>query len=218
MSGFVKNATAWSQIKHLSTKVAGNWTPVRKGFVKVNGVWKQFFEDTQFLIYALGLSETVTPTTNRGLWLNGVHSYTSGRSYNVAVFDNLGNVTDFRTFDVFADAGNGNTVNADAMSSYLNGIANGTILAIFSYDEPMNGRLGGALESTMYNLGASYGVFNQSIQYRGAYMLLTKKNPTPTVYAEYYLGTNIANGDPNAAVIASFQIYNGDIINLSRSH
>lgn len=213
----VKTATAWSFVKQISANVEGVWTPVRKAFENVDGVWQQTYGDNLFLLYALGLSETLTPVTNGGLWVNGSHLITSARSYNLITFDQYGNVVFNGVYDVFGDATATPpvTTNTDALAAKLNSLAAGTLFTLFSYDEPMNGHLTADLLAAVERVGGTAGVYGQTMAYRGAYLLLGTVGSAASL--EVYRGVNDGDsaGDPNAALEYSFGIWNNAFVNIA---
>lgn len=220
MTAYVNEAGIWTPIQHIWTNVDGVWTKVQKGFRNVEGTWEQFHAEVApvntFTLYALGQSQDLTPTANTGLWKNGTHVFSGALTYNLVVFDANGNVTKTAQYDLYDDAIEDPpvTTNAQQMADDLNALAAGTPVAIFTYLEPDTGRFYGPLESAMTQAGAS-SIFtgNDVIKFRGAYLLLGVMGQ-PAIL-EQYRGADIGSGDPDAALVYSFNVSEGTITDVT---
>ncbi|MBV1896962.1 MAG: Hint domain-containing protein [Rhodobacteraceae bacterium] len=60
-------------------------------------------------------------------------THTTTRGYQIRVYDEDGNLTDYGQFDTYGDP-----ANADAMGAFLDDIPNGSYVAISTHDEPHN--------------------------------------------------------------------------------
>lgn len=213
MTIYSKAAGAWHHVAQIYYKVAGTWKRVNSAYVKQGGVWKQTFGRHNFSIYALGLSQTLYPAANKGIWRNGVQIESAARSYNLIQFDKYGNMTFQRTYDVFGEDAylKDNTQppvsgQIDALTNDLNAMPTGQLFALVSFDEPYGGRLRNSLPAAVYRVGGTAGIYgNANFAYRSAYMLLGKVGSAPFVEANngvtYPAGDpGTGTGDPNAAI------------------
>jgi hypothetical protein len=205
----------------------GTWETVLAAYVNNAGTWEQFYSKHSYQLYALGDVQTVYPTADHGLYMDGVLVFPGARSYNVVLFDNYGNITGTSTFDVFGDAGaTGAGTNTQNLINYLNGLTAGQIYLIFTYDEPQTGAAN--IESTLTSFfGGTATIVSGSIPYRGAYMAFGKKGMAPWI--ETYCGTEETNftgpggvtvtGTPDGVFNVTFKIYttmgpSGQFVNL----
>ncbi len=94
------------------------------------------------------------------------------------------------------------------MAAHLNGIPNGEIVVIWTFDEPQGNRTAGNLPAAMYRCGASRAVFGSSqFRFRSAYILVGVAGSGEGMGAEVYSGA--VDADPNAWCELGFQIQNG---------
>lgn len=222
MAAFSNQAGTWKEVKAISANNGGVWTPVKKAFVNNGGTWQQFYGNHAFSIYSLGLNQNVTAATNRGLWIDGTHTFTSARSYSLIQFDKYGNVLSNVVYDVFADTAAGNTTNGDALAAALNAMPSGRLFAICTYDEPQSSRLESNLLTAMTNVGATsalYGSGNSNFGYRSAYLLLGQVGRA--AYLEVQRGVTVTNadnsqGDYNSAIEYTFGITDNAFVNIAK--
>lgn len=213
MTIYAKASAAWHHVARIYYKVAGAWKRVNSVYVKQGGVWKQTFGLNNFSLYALGLSQTLVPPANKGVWKNGVQIVSAGRSYNLIQFDKYGNMTFNRQYDVFGEDAylTDNTQppvsgQIDAFTNDLNAMPVGQLFAIVTFDEPYGGRMRNSLPAAVYRVGGTAGIYgNANFAYRSAYMLIGKVGSAPlteqnngTTYPSGAVGTG--TGDPNAAI------------------
>jgi hypothetical protein len=221
MAAFSNQGGTWKEVKAISANNGGVWTPVKKAFVNNGGTWQQFYGNHTFTLYSLGLNQNLLPAGNRGLWVDGAHTFTSSRSYSLIQFDKYGNVLSNVVYDVFSDSGNANTVNGDAMAAALNAMPSGRLFAICTYDEPQTSRLESNLLTAMQNVGATsalYGSGNSNFGYRSAYLLLGQVGRA--AYVEKQRGVTItqadsSQGDYNAALEFTFGITDNAFVNIT---
>jgi hypothetical protein len=176
----------WQQVLNIATYKNGAWTLVTAAYEYNGSAWEQYYSNNSYEVIACGLEQTVVPSADHGLWMNGVQVLTSGRSYNVVLFDNYGNISATETFDVFADAGSSSGTNTQNLINYLAGLNAGQIYLIFTYDEPSTGAAN--LTSAFTSLfGGNDSILSSSMPYRGAYVAMGKKGSAP--WLERYCGT-----------------------------
>jgi hypothetical protein len=227
MPALTNVAGTWDEVKKVYANVAGTWKPTKAGWRNVGGVWEQFHANHSYEVYSLGLQQIVYPAANRGLWMDGAQVFAGARSYNIVLFDNFGNISDTKTFDVFGDNGSTAAGSATAnMISYLNGLNNGQLYLIFTYDEPQMGaaNLTNVMSATMFGNQVD-SILTASIAYRGAYICFGYKGQEPCV--ERWCGTESTNvngtgqtGTADGVFNLTFQIYSqlgpqGKFANLS---
>lgn len=228
MSLYTKVSGAWKKSSDLYYKIAGAWKKTRMIFRKENGQWVQYFANNEYKIYALGLAQTVYPQSFRGMWLNGVYAYdpnvlydpnhnpivlgTGGRGYNLVTFDKYGNSDAAYNFDIFGEANNEKTGESGRMKATLDALPNGKLFCLFSFDEPRDGHLtlnGVDLLSAVIRIGGTNAVYGQTMNFRGAYLLLGQVGSP--AYAENYVGADFGDdldgsGDPKAALLCTFKL------------
>ncbi len=140
-----------------------------------------------------------------GIWVNGEHLNTGGRSYMVMVVDKAShNIDGINIYDVFGDI-----ALADQMANGLNALSADKLIVVQTYDEPQRNRFGNnnVLLNAMLRCGASMGKFgSNSMPYRGTYILAgTPSQNTPSAYE--WMGS--LGDNPNAWIEASFRVING---------
>ncbi|BAQ02610.1 hypothetical protein AVU38_gp082 [Ralstonia phage RSL2] len=213
MTIYSKAAGAWHHVAKIFYKASGAWKRVNAAYVKQGGVWKQTFGRHNYSIFALGLSQTIYPAANKGIWMDGVQIESAGRSYNLIQFDKYGNMIFSKQYDVFGEdqylQNNTNPVvtgQIDGLTNDLNAMPNGQLFALVSYDEPYSGRLRNSLPAAVYRVGGTSGIYgNANFAYRSAYLLIGKVGSAPlteqnvgVTYPSGAAGTG--TGDPNAAI------------------
>ena len=128
-----------------------------------------------------GTTGTNLPTGfQTGLWRGdgtGIKT-TAARSYSVCWYDRSAKTWSSQSFDIYGsttDYGLGTGVNNtgyEGMATYLNGIANGSPVVVYTHDEPRLNRLSGNLPAAMYRCGASRSTFGGNWFSQGAYILI----------------------------------------------
>ena len=142
-------------------------------------------------------------------------SITGGnRSYNLVQFTEDGELKSHDAYDIFADGNNGTTGATEQMAADLNGMLNGQIFVVYSFDEPMAGHAHPLLIAAIERVGGVPGVYSQPMAYRGAYLLIGKVG-FPN-YFERYVGANYGNGnssgDPNSWIVSRFTIIDNMVL------
>jgi len=156
---------------------------------------------------------------------------TFGRSYNVLTINRSTGSTVARKFDVFNnnDVTNPPVTQATAMADYLNALSDDVIVVISTFDEPQTYSTTGSnrlplpagLIAAMKRCGA-YSNFGSStgspagfINYRGSYVLVGIPGISSGNTLQQYIGTSIAQGDPNAFIDLRFSVTNGQYTYIS---
>lgn len=136
------------------------------------------------------------------------------RSYTVVTFNTVGNVTSVKPFDVYGSGEASVNGGAPQMAVYLDSLAAGTLVLIYTSDEPKNHRLTGGLPEAMYRCGASPAVFgSDQFQYRSVYALFGKAGSVAGSGQEFYKGG--IDTDPAAFFSLSFEVINGEFVGIS---
>jgi hypothetical protein len=112
----------------------------------------------------------------------GVSYGSFGRSWTVLKLTNTYDFIESRTFDVY-----GSTLNADAMATYLNGLAIGQMVAVITYDEPQLNQTA-AFRTALAQFPTTATLIS-GVQHRGAYAFLGVKGGLS--YGECQNGTNL---------------------------
>ncbi|MGC0153075.1 LamG-like jellyroll fold domain-containing protein [Chromobacterium vaccinii] len=138
-----------------------------------------------------------------GVEIDGVALGPVARSYNIVLLDASGNVSRSATFDV---AGGGGQDKAAA--DWLNAVADGTTVIVYTFDEPQSNRLSGGLPQALYRCGASSAVFaSDKFQYRSAYILIGRAGCGEGQGVERYRGDGPGSADAQLDVV--FELVNG---------
>lgn len=213
MTVLTKLANVFHHVAKMFMKKTGTWKQVRGVYVKKSGVWKQTYGRPAMAIFALGLEQTLQPAANKGVWINGVHAFSTGRSWGLVTFDKYGNMTAGSSYDLFGEAQDPPTATGqlDGLTNALNAMPTGQLFALITFDEPMALHTSGSLPAAVYRVGGTAALFAGSgFNYRGAYMLLGKVGSAP--YTEQYNGVSYTApdgtvGDPNAAIAVPCTIF-----------
>lgn len=146
-----------------------------------------------------------------GAQVSAVSGY--NRSYTVVTFTTAGNVSSVKPFDVYGAGeafGNGG---ATEMAAHLDSLPAGTLVLVYTADEPRNLRLSGGLPEAMYRCGASPSVFGSSqFQFRSVYALFGKAGSIAGSGQEFYKGG--VENDPTAFLSTSFEVINGEFVGI----
>lgn len=141
------------------------------------------------------------------------------RSYVVVRFGADGSVVSSTAFDVFGSGflwGNGG---AAEMAAHLNALPLGTLVLIYTCDEPADGRIAGGLPEAIYRCGGTAAVFSAGggggFFTRSVYVLLGKISGKQGTAFEAYRGDSV--NDPAAYLSISFDIANGEFVGISPS-
>lgn len=227
MPAFSNQSGTEDLVLNVYAKSDDEWALAKAAYVNNGGTWEQFYSNHSYQLYALGDVQTVYPAAQSGLYVDEELVFQGARSYNIVLFDNYGNITGTATFDVFGDAGaTGAGTNTQNMINYLNGLIDGQIYLIFTYDEPQTGAANLTDTLTAF-FGGVTSIVGASMPYRCAYFACGKKGLTPWI--ETYCGTEETNftgpggltvtGTPDGVFNVTFQIYttvgpSGQFVNL----
>lgn len=159
---------------------------------------------TVFTVTARGNGNSVT----HGVFdESGKNLFTPGRSWALVTFakhsDGSTVIATSKTYDVFGSANNGATMSAD-----IEALASGTYVCVLTFDEPTGNR--GKVLSALESLGGTSEVVN-SLPYRGAYILLGRKDMKPGDGLELRAPTG---GDGTAHISTSVEFVNGVMMGL----
>lgn len=219
MTALAKFANAYHHVSTAFMKISGVWKQVRGIYIKKNGVWVQSYGRPNIDLFSLGLEQTLQTATNKGVWVNGVHTLVGARSYSLATFDKYGNMTSGASFDIFGEDAylTDNTQPAvtgqiDGLTNALNAMPTGQLFALTTFDEPMGGRLRNSLPAAVYRVGGTAAIYgNANFAYRSAYMLVGKVGSAPYLEAnngkEYTSPDGVTRGDPNSAIAVPLSIF-----------
>ena len=143
---------------------------------------------------------------------SGANLFGYGRSYMMARIDRAsGAVTFSRQYDVYGNGEFTPGINAATLAADLNATAAGTIVVVYTFDEPMAERLTGGLPAAMYRCGASRAIFGSpQVKVRSAYTLVGVAGCGEGNGFEAYQGA--IDDDPNAWCEVAFQIVSGQLI------
>jgi len=140
-----------------------------------------------------------------------------GRSYAVVIFNPDGTVLSAKPFDVWGNGevhGNGG---AAEMATYLNAIPLGTLVIIYSSDEPSGRRQTGGLQEAILRCGGTEAVFARGngtgFHGRSVYILIGRVSGKQGTAFEAYRGD--FDNDPAAFISVSFDIVNGEFVGIS---
>lgn len=111
------------------------------------------------------------------------------RGYVVCVFDANNTMIAANKYDTLAADGGFSLGGAGPMASFLNGIATGQTVVIFTNDEPASNRLGSGLVEAMERVGAGPLWKSPNFIYRGAYILVGQAGIGANNGREAYMGT-----------------------------
>lgn len=211
MSFKAKVSGAWKAGQRIFVKIADAWKPVKKLLVKDGGVWKLVYQIAPAVppiqVWALGKNQTVY--SSNGVYMNGTPAAGAGGTYNVARFSNTGALQDVQAYDIDTGAFSAYT----RLTSDVNAMAAGQIYAIFSNVDAKTNHTLASVSTAMHALGVT-AIYDQVMNYGGAYMAIGKKGSGPIF--EQYIGGNFgsSNGDPAAGITAKFSISGGVITML----
>jgi len=140
------------------------------------------------------------------------------RSYSVVWYDRAAKTWNGRNFDVYGSSqdygfgtGDANT-GPTAMATYLNNIAAGSPVVVYSSDEPRTNRMNGGLPAAMYRCGASRSTFGAgNWRNNGAYILIGMAGAGEgNASSELYYDAG-ADGSPASFQMAAFNMVDGRI-------
>jgi hypothetical protein len=170
-----------------------------------------------FIVGAKGNGGANTPDYIHGLFYGDRQVINSGyaRSYTVNIYNRTNNTWSWRHFDVYGNTsdygygtGDANT-GAGAMSGYLNALAAGTTLVIYTSDEPSTNHLNPALLEAMYRCGASRTTFGAGNWFsHGAYILVGVAGAGEGNGIERYEDGG-ASASPKSIIQTSFTMIDG---------
>lgn len=147
-----------------------------------------------------------------GIRLTGYH-----RSYVVVRFAADGTVVTSVAFDVYGVGhlhGNGG---AAEMAAHLNAMPLGTLVLIYTCDEPFNHRLDSGLPDAIYRCGGTAAMFlsagGATFHGRSVYVLLGKISGKQGTAFEAYRGDGV--NDPAAYLSIGFDIVSGEFVGIS---
>jgi len=178
--------------------VAARTATLETGFSRVPQTW---------MVKAKGASAT-TPSGfgDAGVFApDGTRYGIASRSYTVVVFTAGANTVETtRAFDVYA---NGSTNGPVAMATFLNGLAAGKTVIIYTADEPRNARLTDVLVAAMRRCGAGERYESSDFRDRSAYILIGRVGVGRGGGIEYYAGS--VDNDTAAWLEVPFTLVSG---------
>lgn len=166
-----------------------------------------------FRVVSFGLAAVSSgPDLSGGLYkytpnvdLSGTLVKSRYRSYSLVVFSRQDDsILESLSYDLFDTASN-----ATLLKNKLNSLNDNVIVLIYTFDEPKGNAYNNAdLQTAFQRCGGSANCLSQ-IQYRGAYVLLGIPGIGLGKGVERYVGTVVANGDPNAWIDMRFSLDRG---------
>ncbi len=147
---------------------------------------------------------------------DGVHLAGYNRSYVVVRFNPDGTVATSTAFDVYG-AGALFSGGAAEMAGHLNAMPLGTLVLIYTSDEPGNLRLSGGLADAIYRCGGTSAIFasggGSGFHAHAVYVLMGRISGKQGTAFEAYRGD--MPQDPAAYLSLSFDIMNGEFVGIS---
>lgn len=144
---------------------------------------------------------------------DGSNIFGYARSYAVVRFAEDGSVAAKNSFDVYGETFG----SAAGMAAHLNAMPLGTLVLIYSCDEPASNRTNGGLPDAIYRCGGTEALFlhggGGGFAARSAYVLLGKISGKQGTAFEAYRGD--MGNDPAAYIALSFSIENGEFVGIS---
>jgi hypothetical protein len=142
----------------------------------------------------------------------GAELYGRTRSYMMLRIDaTTGAVTFQQTYDVLGAGANTNGRDASSLAADLNATPAGTLVVVYTHDEPKTNRLTGNLPEAIYRCGGSRAIFGSAeFKARSAYLLVGIAGCGEGNGYEAYSGS--VDNDTQAWTDVAFQLINGRLI------
>lgn len=240
MTIYAKVSNAWKHTRRVFTKISGAWKRVNAAYVKQGGVWKQVYGNNEFIVYSLGLGQTVYPMNTAGIWKNGVQFHTldanwnaylgqSGlwngepwppanqtntpvkRSLNLVLFDKYGNIDKNTVYgDTYPTPQDASVPN---LQSVVNALPVGQRFILYGFDIPgYHPEWGGPIVSALGGDATDFN--NASIPPHCAYVLIGKKGQS--IFWQGHAGDAEpdSSGSANGAIRLKFGIQDGEFVSL----